>query len=251
MFGSLAKFNLPVMFFRLTDADVPPPQSPPPTSSAHASHNHKSGLTFAGVVKIVLKIKRLGNPESAEARDARKSQCSMPPSPDSPSIPPTGLTAQAVPSVPSSPQCARTSSEGTGTASSASPSSPLASHASFSSSSPPRSPKQKRHHLESSSGQIPLSHPGLAEHACQRRESIERIDTYHCAGGVNVPVLLRSTRSELMDIASILGANALVEEEYVSGPRLIFRQFFLIQPLGGNVLFAVPEAGISLRTRFR
>ena len=222
MLGSIGKFDFrPVMFVRLTALDAPQP--PHPIPSAHSSH--KGCLTFAGVVKMVLKIKRLGNPELADARDARKSQCSMLQPVDSPSIPPTGWTAQTVPSVPSSPQCAKTSSEGTGTASPPSPSSPLASHASFSSSSRPGSPKQKHHHLESSSGQIPLSHSGLAEHACQRRESIERIDTYHCSGGVNVPVLLRSTRSELMDIASILGANALVEEEYVSGQQHIFRQF--------------------------
>ncbi|KAF8348657.1 hypothetical protein F5887DRAFT_844584, partial [Amanita rubescens] len=88
-------------------------------------------------------------------------------------------------------------------------------------SSPTRSPKRK-HHAEFSSGQIPLSHPGIAEHACPRRESIERLDTYHCTDGVNVPVLLRSTRTELIDIASILGANALVEEQWrctIYGPR--------------------------------
>ena len=201
------------MFFRFTTADAPAqsPQSPHPTPSSH-----KGGLTFSGLAKTFLKIKKS---DSAEARDERQS---LPPLADPPSIPLAVQTAQALLPTPlSSPQYSRTSSEGTGNASPTSPSSPL-THAtfpgSFSPPSSPRAPKQKRHHSESSSGQIPLSHPGLAEHACQRRESIERIDTFHCAGGVNVPVLLRSTRSELMDIASILGANALVEEQYVSGP---------------------------------
>ncbi|KAF8676753.1 hypothetical protein AX14_004824 [Amanita brunnescens Koide BX004] len=206
------------MFFRFTTADSPP-QSPP-TTSAHASL--KSGLTFGGVAKTFLKFRRLENPESAEARDERESQCSPPPLADLPSVPPAVQTALNLPTPPSSPQHTRTSSEGSGSASPTSPLSPLASPASFFSSSPPRSPQQKRHHSESSSGQIPLSHPGIAEHACQRRESIERIDTYHCAGGVNVPVLLRTTRSDLMDIVSILGANALVEEQWkctICGPR--------------------------------
>ena len=206
------------MFFRFTTADTPPqsPQSPQMTPSAPSSD--KGALTFTGLAKTFLKIKRS---DSAEAKD----ECQSPPAPaDSSSIPPAVQIPQALPTSLSSPQHSRTSSEGTGAASPTSPSSPLtffASPMSFSTSSSstsPKAPKHKRHHSESSSGQIPLSHPGLAEHACQRRESIERIDTFHCAGGVNVPVLLRNTRSELMDLASILGANALIEEQYVSGP---------------------------------
>ncbi|KAF8708906.1 hypothetical protein AX14_013531 [Amanita brunnescens Koide BX004] len=81
-------------------------------------------------------------------------------------------------------------------------------------SSHPRSTFPKQKVLQSSSGQTPLSHPGLAEHACHRREPIKRIDTYHCAGAVNVPDLLRTTRFELLDFASMLGANALVEEQW-------------------------------------
>jgi hypothetical protein len=206
------------MFFRFADAPPQSPQSPQMTSSAPSSE--RGGLTFAGLAKTFLKIKRS---DSAEAKHDSERQ-SPPALADPSSIPPAVQTAQALPTPLSSPQHSRTSSEGTGAASPTSPSSPLtffASPMSFSpSSSPtsPRAPKQKRHHSESSSGQMPLSHPGLAEHACQRRESIERIDTFHCAGGVNVPVLLRNTRSELMELASILGANALIEEQYVSGP---------------------------------
>ena len=195
--------NSSTMFFRFTTADAPP-QSPQLTPSAH-----KDGLTFAGLTKTFLKIKKSN---STEARDERQS---LPPLA---TIPAAAQTAQALHTPPSSPQYSRTSSEATGAASPTSPSSPLTFSAYPVSFSTSGSPKQKRHRSESSSGQIPLSHPGLAEHACQRRESIERIDTFHCAGGVNVPVLLRTTRSELMEIASILGANALIEEQYVSGP---------------------------------
>ena len=187
------------MFFRLTTADsLPQPSRPMP--SVH-SPDHKGGLTFA---KICLKLKRHGTSESTETRDERTSQCSLPPLDGSP---------QTLPTPPPSPQQTRASSEGT--TSSSSPQSPVTSAASSPHSSPTRSPKQKHHYAESSSGQIPLSHPGIAEHACPRRESIERLDTYHCTGGVNVPVLLRTTRTDLIDIASILGANALVEEQCV------------------------------------
>lgn len=200
------QFNSPLMFFRLTTADSPP-QPSRPVPSIHSSDN-KSGITFA---KICLRLKRHGSTESAEARDDdRRSQSSLPPLNGSPS--PT------LPTPPPSPQQARASSENI--TSPSSPRSPVISPSSSSRSSTSRSPKQKHHHAESSSGQIPLTHPGIAEHACPRREPIDRLDTYYCTGGVNVPVLLRTTRTDMIDIASILGANALVEEQCVSPLKL-------------------------------
>ena len=232
-------------FFCLATTDGPP-QSPHPMSTAHSPH--KGGLTFPGIAKTLLKIRLLrGNSESAKGRGERKSWCSLPPLVDSLPVLPAIQTAQALRAPTLSSQSATASSEGTGITSSAPP---LASPVFCSSSSPPRSPKHKRCHTESSSGQIPLSHPGLAEHASQRRESIELVDTYHCAGGVNVPVLLRSTRSELIDIASFLGANALVDEQYVSGPLRIFSQLSN-STRGGNALFPALEAKINLGTRSR
>lgn len=44
---------------------------------------------------------------------------------------------------------------------------------------------------------------------------VEFIDHYECAGGVNVGILLRATRSSLVERVEDLGANALVEEQYV------------------------------------
>lgn len=41
-------------------------------------------------------------------------------------------------------------------------------------------------------------------------------DVYTCIGGVNILVLLRATRSALMERAETLGANVLVDESYVT-----------------------------------
>ena len=231
------------MFFRLTTADSPP-QSSRPIPSVH-SPDHKGGLFFT---KLCLKLKRHGTSESTEARDERRtSQCSLPPL--------NGFPIQTLPTPPPSPQQARAPSEGS--TFSSSPQSPFTSAASSPHSSPTGSPKRKHHHVEFSSGQMPLSHPGIAEHACPRRESIERLDTYHCTDGVNVPVLLRTTRAELIDISSILGANALVEEQYVYPTRCaaqtarFFDSFANSTFLGGDVLFTDPGAETSLGTRFR
>ena len=81
---------------------------------------------------------------------------------------------------------------------------------------PPLSPsaKVKPHHLISRSGE-PCTHPGLLEGASEDRVDVEFIDHYECAGGVNVGILLRATRSSLVERVEDLGANALVEEQYV------------------------------------
>jgi hypothetical protein len=76
------------------------------------------------------------------------------------------------------------------------------------------SPKVKPHHLISSSGE-PCTHPGLLEGASEERVDVEFIEHYECAGGVNVGILLRATRSSLVERVEDLGANALVEEQYV------------------------------------
>ncbi|EDR08177.1 uncharacterized protein LACBIDRAFT_294324 [Laccaria bicolor S238N-H82] len=88
---------------------------------------------------------------------------------------------------------------------------------------PPLSPsaKVKPHHLISSSGE-PCTHPGLLEGASEERVDVEFIDHYECAGGVNVGILLRATRSSLVERVEDLGANALVEEQWectICGPK--------------------------------
>ena len=154
-------------FFCLATTDGPP-QSSHPMSTAHSPH--KGGLTFPGIAKTLLKIRLLrGNSESAKGRDERKSWCSLPPLVDSLPVLPAIQTAQALRAPTLSSQSATASSEGTGIASS---SPPLASPAFCSSSSPPRSPKHKRCHTESSSGQIPLSPTQAWRNTLPREESL-------------------------------------------------------------------------------
>ncbi|KAK2461277.1 hypothetical protein APHAL10511_006804 [Amanita phalloides] len=180
------------MFLRLSTTDARPSSSSSPP------------LPMTGFSKLFLKIRRLAYTQ-----------------PQGDSSPPCHpLTPiQAVRSPLSTPTRARHSSEDTTYLSP--PSSPVASRISPSSSTSSRSSRQKSHHIKSSSGENPVSHPFIAEHACERREFIERTDTYHCTGGVNVPALLRTTRTDLIDIASVLGANALVDEQWhctICGP---------------------------------
>ncbi|PFH49562.1 hypothetical protein AMATHDRAFT_147417 [Amanita thiersii Skay4041] len=101
----------------------------------------------------------------------------------------------------------------------AKPSSPPGSPTSPSS---PRSPRFKSHHMESSSGEAPLSHPGIAQASCEHRVPLKRLDVYMCQGGVNVATLLRATRGDLVEEAVERGLSALVDEQWtciISGPR--------------------------------
>lgn len=52
--------------------------------------------------------------------------------------------------------------------------------------------------------------------SCAHKEEIQFHDVFVCIGAVNVTTLLRATRDVLMDVAENLGANALVDEQYVS-----------------------------------
>lgn len=104
---------------------------------------------------------------------------------------------------------------------------------------PPLSPcaKVKPHHLISSSGE-PCTHPGLLEGASEERVDVEFIDHYECAGGVNVGILLRATRSSLVERVEDLGANALVEEQYV---------FFFFSVIDVNSSFSDGNAPSAVR----
>jgi hypothetical protein len=73
----------------------------------------------------------------------------------------------------------------------------------------------KPNHVVSSSGE-PVSHPGVKEGACERKVPMEVVDNFVCVGGVNLPTLLRATRTTLHDQASLMGATALVDEQWTS-----------------------------------
>ncbi|KAJ6470655.1 hypothetical protein C8R47DRAFT_988604 [Mycena vitilis] len=88
-------------------------------------------------------------------------------------------------------------------------------------------------HIESSSGEEPQSHPGVLEAATSTaRESLRQTDIFICDGAVNVAQLLRATRNTLLDEAEIIGANALVDEQWnctICGPKHRHNGTFKVQ----------------------
>lgn len=78
--------------------------------------------------------------------------------------------------------------------------------------------KAKEHHIESSSGDKPLTHPSLAgENAVSAQKvPLEESQTFVCRDGVDVAKLLRAVRGVLYQKALDVGANVLVDERYVS-----------------------------------
>ncbi len=85
----------------------------------------------------------------------------------------------------------------------------------------------KPNHIESCSGLEPVTDPSLSgENATlSRKLPMTQTDVYTCIGGVNILVLLRATRSALMERAETLGANVLVEESCVITPSSTRRPY--------------------------
>ncbi|KAI0760238.1 hypothetical protein C8Q74DRAFT_1208509, partial [Fomes fomentarius] len=84
--------------------------------------------------------------------------------------------------------------------------------------------KAKEHHIESSSGDKPLTHPSLAgENAVSAQKlPLEESQTFVCRDGVDVAKLLRAVRGVLYQKALDVGANVLVDEQWactICGPR--------------------------------
>ncbi|KAF5330040.1 hypothetical protein D9611_010476 [Ephemerocybe angulata] len=85
--------------------------------------------------------------------------------------------------------------------------------------------KSKSNHLCSSSGDEPISHPGMKESMLFGVQAIpvEYTDRFDCVGGVNAVTLLRATRNTLLEtVEEFLGANALVDELWdctICGPK--------------------------------
>ncbi|KAF8155751.1 hypothetical protein B0H34DRAFT_675888 [Crassisporium funariophilum] len=79
----------------------------------------------------------------------------------------------------------------------------------------------------------PKSHPGVKEGAQdQKQVSVEYIDQFVCAGGVNVTTLLRATRAALLERVDRLGADSLVDEQWectISGPKPVHSGLYKVQ----------------------
>lgn len=74
--------------------------------------------------------------------------------------------------------------------------------------------------IVSTSGPEPITHPSLSNAVSTHKVSVRREDQFVCASGVDVPKLLRACRSTLLDQAGAIGANVLVDEQYVTAWRL-------------------------------
>ncbi|EJF56233.1 hypothetical protein BD309DRAFT_874327 [Dichomitus squalens] len=84
--------------------------------------------------------------------------------------------------------------------------------------------KAKAHHIESSSGPAPLTHPALRGDGAvsPQRVPLEENVTFVCRDGVDVAKLLRAARASLYQKAVEVGANVLVDEQWsctICGPR--------------------------------
>ncbi|CDO70370.1 hypothetical protein BN946_scf184999.g10 [Trametes cinnabarina] len=76
--------------------------------------------------------------------------------------------------------------------------------------------KAKAHHIESSSGDEPQTHPSLEGAASVERIPLEKNETFVCRDGVDATKLLRAVRGALYEKAQTFGANVLVDERYVA-----------------------------------
>jgi len=74
--------------------------------------------------------------------------------------------------------------------------------------------------IVSTSGPEPITHPCLKNVVSTHKVSVSREDQFVCLSAVDVPKLLRACRSTLLDQARTIGANVLVEEQYVMTRRL-------------------------------
>ena len=78
--------------------------------------------------------------------------------------------------------------------------------------------KAKAHHIESSSGPEPLTHPALRDDGAvsPRKVPLEENATFVCRDGVDAAKLIRAVRGSLYQKALDVGANVLVDEQCVS-----------------------------------
>ncbi|KAF6745429.1 hypothetical protein DFP72DRAFT_51905 [Ephemerocybe angulata] len=84
--------------------------------------------------------------------------------------------------------------------------------------------KPKGHHLVSSSGTQPITHPSVRDNVLEGAHAIpvEYTDRFEVAGGVNTPTLLRATKRTILETVATLGANALADEIWectICGPK--------------------------------
>lgn len=98
--------------------------------------------------------------------------------------------------------------------------------------------------IESSSGEDPQSHPGVEEAVTSTaREPLWRTDVFICDGAVNGAQLLRVVRNTLMELAELIGANALVDERCVTRPGFLRIKLHIPLCVGGTARSWAPNTG--------
>jgi len=83
-------------------------------------------------------------------------------------------------------------------------------------------PIDKGHHIVSTSGEGPMTHPSLVDIPPESGYKLRMEDFFVCSGGVDVPKLLRATRASLLGHAVELQGNGLIQEEWkctICGPK--------------------------------
>jgi len=86
---------------------------------------------------------------------------------------------------------------------------------------------EKTHDIQSHSGE-PQTHPSLQEDVAGiGKVAIEQTDMFICSGAVDVVKLLRISRAYLLERAINLGANVLVDEQYVAVLQVLSQSFQL------------------------
>ena len=78
--------------------------------------------------------------------------------------------------------------------------------------------KVKAHHIDSSSGETPITHASIVSSLSNSDEikklaRLEIQDVYVCADAVDTSKLLRATRTSLLERSSPLHANILIDEQ--------------------------------------
>lgn len=75
--------------------------------------------------------------------------------------------------------------------------------------------RSKSHHIISSSGDRPQTHPSLLGEGvtCGEQVDMELNDEYICSGAVDVVKLLRASRIKLLHQAKYLNGNVLLDEQ--------------------------------------
>ncbi|KAH9855367.1 hypothetical protein C2E23DRAFT_866945 [Lenzites betulinus] len=82
--------------------------------------------------------------------------------------------------------------------------------------------KDKSHHIASSSGDEPQTHPALQGAVSPEKIHLEQRESFVCRDGVDATKLVRAVRGALYQKAQTYGANVLVDELWtcmICGPR--------------------------------